>query len=67
MVDEKSKYKWDGFVAAFKNAVREQKLALAISAAKKDKDFYIKKVEKARALSSIDERLKKVLDSVKPR
>lgn len=47
-------------IAAYKNAIREQKLALEISAAKRERDFYLSKVDKSRALSSIEERLKKV-------
>lgn len=56
-----SKFKWDDLTEeiAYKNAVREQKLALEISAAKKERDFYLSKVDKSRALSSIEERLKK--------
>lgn len=45
---------------AYKNATREQKLELELSAAKKERDFYLAKVDQSRALSSIDERLKKV-------
>lgn len=48
--------------AAYKNAIREQKLALELSAAKRERDFYLSKVDKSRALSSIEERLKKVID-----
>ncbi|GAY61302.1 hypothetical protein CUMW_208900, partial [Citrus unshiu] len=57
-----SKFKWDDLTAeiAYKNAVREQRLALELSAAKRERDFYLSKVEKSRALSSIEERLKKV-------
>ncbi|ESR59893.1 hypothetical protein CICLE_v10017686mg, partial [Citrus x clementina] len=56
-----SKFKWDDLTAeiAYKNAVREQRLALELSAAKRERDFYLSKVEKSRALSSIEERLKK--------
>ncbi|KAJ4729333.1 pre-rRNA-processing protein ESF2 [Melia azedarach] len=56
-----SKFKWDDLTAeiAYKNAIREQKLALEISAAKRERDFYLSKVDKSRALSSIEERLKK--------
>jgi hypothetical protein len=46
--------------AAYKKAIREQKLALEISAAKREQDFYLKKVDQSRALSSIEERMKKV-------
>ncbi|KAL6007702.1 hypothetical protein ACLOJK_033203 [Asimina triloba] len=44
---------------AYKNAIREQKLALEISAAKRERDFYLSKVDKARALNAIQERSKK--------
>lgn len=47
--------------AAYKNAIREQKLALELSAAKRERDFYLSKVDRSRALSSIEERLKKVI------
>lgn len=47
-------------IAAYKRAIREQKLALEISAAKRERDFYLNKVDQSRALSSIEERLKKV-------
>ncbi|KAF9603071.1 hypothetical protein IFM89_033796 [Coptis chinensis] len=56
-----SKFKWDDLTGeiAYKNAVREQKLALEHSAAKRERDFYLSKVDQSRALTSIDERLKK--------
>lgn len=56
-----SKFKWDDLTSeiAYKSAVREQKLALEISAAKKERDFYLSKVDQSRALSSIEERLEK--------
>lgn len=50
----------DFFLAAYKNAIREQKLALEISAAKRERDFYLTKVEQSRALAAIEERMKKV-------
>jgi hypothetical protein len=46
--------------AAYKKAIREQKLALEISAAKGERDFYLKKGDQSCALSSIEERMKKV-------
>ena len=49
-------------IAAYKTAIREQKLALEISAAGKERDFYLSKVNKSYALRAIDERLKKVLN-----
>ncbi|KAI5680832.1 hypothetical protein M9H77_02059 [Catharanthus roseus] len=45
--------------AAYKNAIREQKLALEISAAKRESSFYLSKVDQSHALSSIEERIKK--------
>lgn len=48
------------FVTAFKRATREQKLALEISSAKKERDFYMSKVDQSRAMNAIEERLKKV-------
>ncbi|XP_051140211.1 pre-rRNA-processing protein ESF2 [Andrographis paniculata] len=56
-----SKFKWDDLTeeTAFKNAIREQKLALELSAAKRERDFYLSKVDQSKALSKIEERLKK--------
>ncbi|XP_027091647.1 pre-rRNA-processing protein esf2 [Coffea eugenioides] len=56
-----SKFKWDDLTEeiAYKNAIREQKLALEISAAKRERDFYLSKVDQSIALSSIEERMKK--------
>ncbi|KAM7509200.1 hypothetical protein LguiA_019653 [Lonicera macranthoides] len=56
-----SKFKWDDLTEeiAYKNATREQKLALEISAAKRERDFYLSKVDQSLALSNIEERLKK--------
>lgn len=56
-----SKFKWDDLTQeiAYKNAIREQKLALEISAAKRESSFYLSKVDQSRALSSIEERIKK--------
>ncbi|XP_057992333.1 pre-rRNA-processing protein ESF2 isoform X2 [Hevea brasiliensis] len=56
-----SKFKWDDLTEeiAHKSAIREQKLALEISAAKRERDFYLNKVDQSHALSSIEERLKK--------
>lgn len=47
-------------VTALKKATREQKLALELSAAKKERDFYLSRVDQSRALDAIEERLKKV-------
>ncbi|XP_074286922.1 pre-rRNA-processing protein ESF2-like [Silene latifolia] len=56
-----SKFKWDDLTdeSARKNAAREEKLRMELVAAKKEKDFYISKVEMSRALSEIEERMKK--------
>ncbi|XWS30426.1 hypothetical protein CRYUN_Cryun24cG0116600 [Craigia yunnanensis] len=56
-----SKFKWDHRTEeiAYKSAIREQKLALEFSAAKRERDFYLSKVDQSRALSSIEERMKK--------
>ncbi|KAF6145520.1 hypothetical protein GIB67_004515 [Kingdonia uniflora] len=58
-----SKFKWNDLTGeiAYKSVVREQKLALEISAAKRERDFYLSKVDKSRALISIQERINKVL------
>ncbi|XP_057421871.1 pre-rRNA-processing protein ESF2 [Lotus japonicus] len=56
-----SKYKWDDLSdeTAFKKAQRKEKLALELSAAKRERDSYLSNVERSRALSAIEERLKK--------
>lgn len=54
------KLKLNIFVTAFKRATREQKVALELSAAKKERDFYMSKVDQSRASNAIEERLKKV-------
>uniref|UniRef100_A0A2P2JN78 Uncharacterized protein MANES_15G152700 n=1 Tax=Rhizophora mucronata TaxID=61149 RepID=A0A2P2JN78_RHIMU len=56
-----SKFKWDDLTEeiALKNAIRQQKIELENSAAKRERDFYLTKVDQSRALSSIEERIKK--------
>ncbi|KAL4378785.1 hypothetical protein GQ457_02G012110 [Hibiscus cannabinus] len=56
-----SKFKWDDLTeeTAYKSAIREQKLALELSAAKRERDFYLSKVDQSRALNAIEERMKK--------
>ncbi|KAK7364839.1 hypothetical protein VNO80_13583 [Phaseolus coccineus] len=56
-----SKFKWDDLTEelAFKKATREQKLAVELSAAKRERDFYLSRVDQSRALNAIEERLKK--------
>lgn len=55
------KFKWDNLTEeiAYKNAVREQKLAMEISAAKKERDFYLAKVDQSRAIRSSEEHFRK--------
>ncbi|KAL2631978.1 hypothetical protein R1flu_016664 [Riccia fluitans] len=52
------RFKWDNLTAeiAYKKAVRDQKIAAEVSAAKKERDFYLAKVDQARAISSMEER-----------
>lgn len=47
-------------VAAYQNAVREQKLAAEISAAKRERDFYMGQVDKAKGIEAMKERKRKV-------
>lgn len=56
-----SKFKWDDLTeeTACKNAIREQKLRMELSAGKKEGEFYMSKVEQARALSEIEQRMTK--------
>ncbi|XP_039123986.1 pre-rRNA-processing protein ESF2 [Dioscorea cayenensis subsp. rotundata] len=56
-----SKFTWDDLTneTAEKNHIREQKRALEASGAKRERDFYLSKVEQSRALSSIEERINK--------
>ncbi|GAV84446.1 RRM_6 domain-containing protein [Cephalotus follicularis] len=55
------KFKWDDLTGeiAYNNAIREQKFALEVSAAKRERDFYLSKVDRSRALNFIEERIKK--------
>ena len=45
---------------AYQKAVREQRLAAEISAAKRERDFYLSRVDKAKAVSAQQERKEKV-------
>lgn len=47
-------------VAAYQNAIREQKLAAEISAAKRERDFYMGQVDKAKGIEAMKERKRKV-------
>lgn len=53
-----SKFKWDHLTEeiAYQKAVREQRLATEISAAKRERDFYMSRVAKAKATSAQKER-----------
>ncbi|XP_078440759.1 RNA-binding (RRM/RBD/RNP motifs) family protein [Wolffia australiana] len=55
------KFKWDDLTGeiAHKNAVREKKMALEIAAAKRERNYTLSKYAHSRALSAIEERLKK--------
>ena len=43
-------------LAAYQNAVREQRLAAEISAATRERDFYLSRVDKAKGIAAIKER-----------
>ena len=47
-------------IAAYQKAVREQRLAAEISAAKRERDFYLSRVDKAKAVAAQQERKRKV-------
>ena len=53
------------FNAAYRNAVREQKQAANISAAKRERDFYLSKVDQSKAIAAMEERKNKVTFSMK--
>jgi ESF2/ABP1 family protein len=55
------KFKWENLTEeiAYKTAVREQRLAAEISAAKKERDFYLSRVDQSRAINSMEERKRK--------
>lgn len=56
-----SKFKWDDLKEEIelKNATREQKVVMELAAAKRERDFYLNKVDQSKALSKIGERLMK--------
>ncbi|KAI3944277.1 hypothetical protein MKW98_016507 [Papaver atlanticum] len=56
-----SKFKWEDLMEeiAYKHALREQKVALEIAAAKRARNFYMDKVDKSKGLNAIQERMKK--------
>ncbi|DBB08410.1 TPA: hypothetical protein ACH3X3_008563 [Trebouxia sp. C0006] len=59
------KFKWDHLTEeiAYQNAVREQKLAAEISAAKRERDFYMGQVDKAKGIQAMKERKRKREDA----
>eukprot|EP00898_Chlorokybus_atmophyticus_P007658 jgi/Chlat1/7894/Chrsp66S07203 len=52
------KFKWDHLTEeiAYRNAVREQKLQAELSQAKKERDFYLAKVDQAHAIEAMEQR-----------
>jgi ESF2/ABP1 family protein len=52
------KFKWDHLTEeiAYEKAVREQKLAQELSAARKEREFYLSRVDKAKAVKAMSER-----------
>ncbi|KAI3867649.1 hypothetical protein MKX03_036559 [Papaver bracteatum] len=56
-----SKFKWEDLreEIAYKHALQQQKLAMGISAARKEKEFYVNRVDKSKGLKAIEERMKK--------
>jgi len=55
------KFKWDHLTEEinYQKAVREQRLAAEVAAAKRERDFYLSRVDKAKAVDSIIERKKR--------
>ncbi|KAK3240138.1 hypothetical protein CYMTET_49994 [Cymbomonas tetramitiformis] len=56
-----SKFKWDHLTEeiAYQNAVREQKLAAELRSATRERDFYLKAVDKAHAIDAMESRKSK--------
>ncbi|KAJ4762552.1 Pre-rRNA-processing protein ESF2 [Rhynchospora pubera] len=56
-----SKFKWDDLIGeiASKNRLKEQKMNMEISAAKRERDFYLSKIQQSLAQKHIQERRKK--------
>ena len=48
--------------AAYQKAVREQRLAAEVSAAKRDRDFFLSRVDKAKGVAAQEARKRKVTD-----
>lgn len=55
------RFKWDHLTEeiAYLRAIKEQRLAAEISAATKERDFYLGQVDRAKAIESIKERKRK--------
>lgn len=55
------KFKWDHLTEEinYQKAVKEQRLAAEVSAAKRERDFYLSRVDKAKAVDAILERKKR--------
>ncbi|PSC70758.1 Pre-rRNA-processing esf2 [Micractinium conductrix] len=55
------KFKWDHLTEEinYQKAVREQRLAAEISAAKRERDFYLSRVDKAKGITAMVERKRK--------
>jgi len=52
------KFKWDHLTEeiSYEKAVREQRMAQELSAAKRERDFYLSRVDKAKAISAMKQR-----------
>jgi len=55
------KFKWDDLTdeAVYKHKVRDQKMAVEISAAKRERDFYLQQVAQSKAVAAMEERRKR--------
>lgn len=55
------KFKWDNLTEElnYQRAVRDQKMAAEVAAAKRERDFYLSRVDRAKAVESIKERRRK--------
>jgi len=53
-----SKFKWDNLTEEmeYQKALREKKLALELSVAKKERDFYLEKMDQSKAIAAMTER-----------
>lgn len=55
------KFKWDHLTEeiTYQKAVREQRLSAEVAAAKRERDFYLSRVDKAKAMDAMTERRKR--------